>query len=195
MRKRLKLHKDAKNLPECLKILNWFTSPKAIQFYPPALLPNQNSILKEQFDLMAPIESAQISKDVETGRMRLAASDPLERLTDRCHVQNYSKELTQVIRKLMQVEPEKYSEMLINRLNRIVLSDFCVNEGIRVEYASELKDLISSQECNTSDYIKYNLDTEEIISKTILLDSFAPGPRDISTFLETASKSIKNTVI
>lgn len=172
-----------------MKLLNWFTSPEAVQFYPPNLLPNQNSILKEQFNLMATIESAQIAKDIEQGRMRLSASEPLERLTDRCHVQNYSRELTQIIRKLSEIEPTQYSEMLIARLIRIVLSDFCVNEELRSEYASELKNLLLiSTTSDISKYISYNLDTESALNRTVTtsLSSYSPGPRDIFNSLQVA---------
>ena len=190
MKKRLKLHRDSVNIPECLKLLNWFTSPEAVQFYPPTLLPNQNSILKEQFNLMTSVESTQIAKDIENGRMRLAASDPLERLIDRCHVQNYSKELTQVIRKLSEIEPDVYVAMLIARLSRIALSDFCANEELRIEYAAELKALILCHESNLSAYIKHNLYTgTEDENCTYNPESLAAGPRDILISLKAASNS------
>ena len=138
---------------------------------------------------MAPIESAQIAKDIENGRMRLSASDPLERLIDRCHVQNYSIELTQIIRKLSEIETKEYSEMLITRLIRIVLSDFCVNEELRIEYASELKDvlLINDTSSNISKHILHNLDTESVLHSNFKISSnLSPGPRDIFNSLQVA---------
>ena len=115
IRKRINLFKEAKDIKNALKLLNWLSSSQAESFYPQNLsIPSKFSLWQEQFDLLTPIESAQIVKDIETGRMRLNSStDSLERLVDRCHVQNYSRDLTEILRNLSTVKPEKFHEILV----------------------------------------------------------------------------------
>lgn len=174
------MYKEAKNVSESIKLLNWFASEEAEAFYPSALLPSKISLWQEQFDLLSPIETAQISKDIETGRMRLNSSiDSLDRLIDRCHVQNYSPDLTGIIRNL------NFIEILVKRLIRIVLSDFCANEQTRQEYANELLELCSKNDTTTIQCINYNLKRQNVLNDEIL------GPRNVLEALKAAAKDEK----
>ena len=192
IRKRINLFKEAKDIKNALKLLNWLSSSQAESFYPQNLsIPSKFSLWQEQFDLLTPIESAQIVKDIETGRMRLNSStDSLERLVDRCHVQNYSRDLTEILRNISTVKPEKFYEILVKRLLKIVLSDFCSNEELRQEYADELLIMTPFENCYTINHIKYNLNTNIETAPTIhdINDDYFVGPRNVLDSLKEAAE-------
>lgn len=175
----MNLFKDSKNNAECIKILRWLGSAEAQEFYPSELRPNPNSLLQEQFDLLAPQEFALIAKEIETGRLRLStATESLDRLVDRVEVQNYSKDLTEILKDLTKLKPEKYLETYSRRLLKIVLSEFCPNEQVRKEYAAELL-LFNNQ------FIKYNCtvgDQEDEIG-----DPQFFGPRNVFNQLKQSA--------
>lgn len=179
------MFKVSKNISESLKLLNWLASPEAESFYPSTVFPSKISIWQEQFDLLWPLETAQISKDIETGRMRLnSATDSIDRLIDRCHVQNYSGQLTEIIRNLFAVKPDKFIEILSNRLIKIVLSDFCPNEQLRQEYSQELLDLCSyTHDTPILQSIKYNLNQTDDNCSAVSDDLF--GPRNVFKSLKS----------
>lgn len=123
IRKRINLYKEAKEINEAVKLLHWLASEEASNFYPSEKISiSKKQIWKEQFDLLSPLETSNIAKDIESGRMRLNSSDPLDRLIDRVQVQNYSRELTEIIRNLSEVDPDNYLDLLMKRLLIIVSS-------------------------------------------------------------------------
>ena len=190
MRKRLNLFKQEKNTTKCLELLRWLSGSEAKEFYPPELKPNYISVLQEQYDLLEPQESAQISKDIETGRLRLSsATESLERLVERVEVQNYSRELTGILRELVEIKPGKYLELYSNRLLRIVLSDFCSSEQIRQEYSNELLSLI---DCAAVDCIKYNINYDAVAVET--KHPFS-GPRNVLNRLKEAEDDLSYDVV
>ena len=165
IRKRLNLLKKEGNhqVEKVNEILNWLSSDSAKSFYPSTLLPDQFSIWQEQFDSLSQLETAKISKEIESGRLRLAASEPLDKLIDRSEVQNFSFELTEILRKLSKAAPQKYLETFAHRLLRIVLSNFCGDEGLRVALADELKSICENANDScfpTIEFINFNINSE-----------------------------------
>lgn len=182
VRKRIDLYKK-ENVSEAVKLLNWLASDEAASFYPAEKVPLSKKIIwREQFDLLAPLEAAQIAKDIETGRMRLNSSDPLDRLIERVEVQNYSRELTEIIRNLTTIDSDQFLEVLMKRLLNIVLSDFCASEDLRKEYADELKSHLDS-DCPTIRLLKYNLNDGDEPN-----ESGYHGPKSVLLELEESTK-------
>lgn len=176
MRKRIDLCKAHNRTSECVEALEWLRGEEAKNLYTEDLLPNCISILKEEYEILAPIEASLIAKEIESGRMRLGA-DSLDRLVDRIHVHNFTAQLTGILRELSKEEPVAYLETFCKRLFRIVLSDYCNNESFREELSTELLALSLVEESvklsETLQCIRFNVFGDEIT------DDCNSGPRSI----------------